>query len=82
MNPSVEAAEPLENYKLKVYFNNGEVKEFDVTPFLDKGIFVELRDKEYFSKVSVAFGAVQWPNEQDFSNDTLYLLGVDAQSAA
>lgn len=75
MNPSVEAAEPLPNYKLKVLFENGEQKEFDVEPFLDKGIFVELRDEEYFSQVRVAFGAVQWPNEQDFSNDTLYLLG-------
>ena len=75
MNPSVKAAEALDNYKLKVHFNNGEVKEFDVAPFLDKGIFVELKDEEYFSKVSVAFGAVQWPNKQDFSNDTLYLLG-------
>ena len=75
MNPSLKAAEALDNYKLKVLFDNGEVKEFDVAPFLDKGIFVELKDAEYFSKVSVAFGAVQWPNEQDFSNDTLYLLG-------
>jgi len=75
MNPTVEAAEALENYKLKVHFDNGEVKEFDVAPFLDKGIFVELKDENYFSQVSVAFGAVQWPNEQDFSNDTLYLLG-------
>jgi len=75
MNPYVEAAEPMQNYKLKVRFDNGEVKEFDVEPYLEKGIFVELKDKEYFSQVSVAFGAVQWPNEQDFSNDTLYLLG-------
>ena len=75
MNPSVKAAEALGNYKLKVHFDNGEVKEFDVSPFLEKGIFVELKDEEYFSQVSVAFGAVQWPNEQDFSNDTLYLMG-------
>jgi len=75
MNPYVETAEPMENYKLKVRFDNGEIKEFDVGPFLDKGIFVELKDEEYFTQVSVAFGSVQWPNEQDFSNDTLYLLG-------
>ena len=74
MNPHVQAAEPMENYKLKVHFDNGEMKEFDVQPYLDKGIFVELKDESYFSQVSVAFGAVQWPNEQDFSNDTLYLL--------
>jgi len=64
MNPYVETAEPLPNYKLKVHFDNGEIKQFDVEPFLDKGIFKELKDEDYFSKVSVAFGAVQWPNEQ------------------
>jgi len=26
--------------------------------------------------VRVAFGAVEWPNEQDFSKDTLYILGT------
>ena len=34
MNPSVKAAEALDNYKLKVLFDNGEVKEFDVAPVL------------------------------------------------
>jgi len=76
VNPNVQAVEALENYKLKVHFDNGEVKVFDVGPFLDKGVFVELKDEDYFSQVSVAFGAVQWPNEQDFSNDILYLMGL------
>jgi hypothetical protein len=42
--------------------------------FLEKGIFQELKDESYFRLVSVAFGGVQWPHEQDFSKDTLYLL--------
>ena len=76
MNPEVKNAEPLDNYKLKIVFANNETKEFDVTPFLDKGIFIELKDENYFKKVRVAFGAVVWPNEQDFSKDTLYMLGT------
>ncbi|MDG1818582.1 MAG: DUF2442 domain-containing protein [Porticoccaceae bacterium] len=75
MNPDVKVAEPLADYKLRIQFDNDELKEFDVTPFLDKGIFTELKDKSYFKQVRVAFGSVQWPNEQDFSKDTLYLLG-------
>jgi hypothetical protein len=41
-----------------------------VTPWLD-----ELRDPEYFRQVRVIEGGwgVEWPNEQDFSCDTLYL---------
>ena len=76
MNPDVTLAEALPDYKLKIQFANDELKEFDVSPFLDKGIFSELKNIEYFNKVRVAFGAVEWPNEQDFSKDTLYILGT------
>ena len=76
MNPSVKSVQALENYKLRVEFENDELKDFDVTPFLEKGIFSELKDDSYFKQVRVAFGSVEWPNEQDFSKDTLYLLGV------
>ena len=74
MNPVVTAVEPKKNYKLSITFENGEKRIFDVTPFLDKGIFSELKNIDYFQKVRVAFGAIQWPNEQDFSKDTLYKL--------
>jgi hypothetical protein len=80
MNPSVEKVEPLDNYKLKLFFTNGELKIFDVSPYLDKGIFSELKDDNYFRKVKVVSGAVEWPHEQDFSNDTLFLLGVVSES--
>ncbi len=80
MNPEVKKAEPLDNYKLKVIFSNDETKEFDVSPFLDKGIFNELKDKSYFKQVRVAFGSVEWPNEQDFSKDTLYMLGISTDT--
>ena len=76
MNPDVKLAEALPDYKLKMQFVNDELKEFDVSPFLDKGIFSELKDIGYFNKVRVALGAVEWPNEQDFSKDTLYILGT------
>ena len=76
MNPTVITVKPKNDYKLAITFDNGEQKIFDVTPFLDKGIFTELKSADYFRKVKVAFGAIQWPNEQDFSKDTLYKLGA------
>ena len=76
MNPEVKSAEVMPEYRLRIQFANDETKEFDVSPFLNKGIFSELKDKSYFSQVRVSFGAVEWPNEQDFSKDTLYLLGT------
>ncbi len=72
MNPRVKKVQPLENYLLKLTFDNGEVRVFDVTPYLDKGIFTELRDKEFFNSVAVFMGSVKWPHDQDFCPDTLY----------
>lgn len=75
MNPQVIDVEPLADYKLRVHFENKEVKEFDTSPYLEKGIFQELKDVAYFQQVRTTFGTVEWPNQQDFSSDTLYLLG-------
>lgn len=74
MNPALTSVEALDNYCLKLVFDNSEVKLFDVSPYLDQGIFKELKNTEYFKRVRLAFGAVEWPHEQDFSKDTLYLL--------
>lgn len=82
MNPAVKSVQALENYKLHIEFENDELKEFDVTPFLEKGIFVELKNINYFKQVRVSFGSIEWPNEQDFSKDTLYLLGVTVQPSS
>ncbi len=73
-NPAVVTVIPEDNYKLIITFDNGEDRLFDVTPFLERGIFTELKDIDYFRKVKVSFGAIQWPHEQDFSKDTLYML--------
>ncbi|WP_447970931.1 DUF2442 domain-containing protein [Nitrospira sp. M1] len=76
MNPTVQQVEPTEDHTLIVTFSNQEVREFDVKPYLEKGIFVELKDLSYFRAVKVVAGSVEWPNEQDFSFDTLYLAGT------
>jgi hypothetical protein len=78
MNPNVTIVEPLDGHKLRLVFANGETRVFDMTPYLDKGSFAQLKDASYFRKARVAFGAVSWPNEQDLSKDTLYLLGTPA----
>ena len=73
----VVEAKPNDDFSLDLRFDDGSVKRFDVKPYLNLGIFRELQDHAYFSKVSIAYGTVQWPNEQDISPDTLYLEGTD-----
>jgi Protein of unknown function (DUF2442) len=35
-----------------------------------------VNDLNYFKKVKLAFGTIQWPNEQDIAPDTLFLEGT------
>ena len=40
-------------------------------PYLDHGVFRELRNVHYFNQVSILLGAVTWPHEQDIAPETL-----------
>lgn len=76
MSPKIVRVEPRENSALRVVFANGEERLFDVSPYLDKGVFCELADANYFRQVSAAARFIYWPHDQDLSADTLYLRGV------
>jgi hypothetical protein len=67
----VISVEPMEGHKLRIQLSNGKIGVFDVSPYLDRGVFHELRDPQYFRRVKVAFGGIMWPHEQDFSADTI-----------
>lgn len=67
----VISVRPLNDYKLFIKLSNGKEGIFDVSPYLGKGIFQELKDEKYFCNVKVAFGGILWPNEQDFSAETI-----------
>lgn len=82
MNPRVRAVHPNPDYTLTLEFDNQEVRVFDVKPYLDKGIFQELREKSVFYSVRPFLGSVQWAGGQDFCPDTLYLDGVPVQPDA
>ena len=62
---------PAANYTLYVKLDNGKSGVFDVLPFLDKGIFQELKDSHYFNQVTARSRSVYWPHQQDFCADTL-----------
>ncbi len=80
MNPRVKAVKPNPDYTLTLLFTNGETKSFDVKPYLDKGIFRELKDLRHFNAVKPFLGSVQWQNGQDFCPDMLYMDSVSISS--
>lgn len=67
---------PLNDYMLQIEFDSKEVRIFDVKPYLNFGIFKELKNEEYFKNVRTSLGSITWKNGQDFSPETLYLKGI------
>ncbi len=67
----VKVVKPLPDYRIYVEIADGRKGVFDMKPYLDRGIFRELRDVYYFSQVGIQLGAVTWPNEQDIAPETL-----------
>jgi hypothetical protein len=62
---------PLSDYRIYVEVEDGRKGIFDMKPYLERGIFRELKDVNYFNQVDILFGAVTWPNEQDIAPGTL-----------
>jgi hypothetical protein len=70
---------PIENYQLNLTFENGENKIFDVKPYLNLGIFKELKNLEMFNTVRVSFDTIVWQNQADIDPETLYEDSVAAK---
>ncbi len=73
MNPRVRDVHSTDNFILKIVFDNDEERLFDVKPYLDKGLFIQLRDLRIFNSVKPFLGSIQWSNGLDLCPDTLYL---------
>ena len=76
MNPRVKSVKPNPDHTITLVFANGEVKRFDVKPYLNIGIFRELKSMSVFNSVKPFLGSVQWEHGQDLCPDTLYMDGV------
>jgi Protein of unknown function (DUF2442) len=72
----VKNVEARDDYTLALTFEDGKKKLFDMKPYLDKGIFRELRDIELFKTARVCFSSVAWANEADFDPEALYEGGL------
>jgi Protein of unknown function (DUF2442) len=72
--PVVTSATPLQNFHLDLSFSSGERKIFNMQPYLEKGLFRELKKPENFNNLFVANDTVNWLNgDLDISPSTLYL---------
>jgi hypothetical protein len=71
-------AEYVENFKLKLLFNNRETLLVDLEETImndSRSIFAPLRNPDYFKAFSVRLNTVTWENEADFAPEYLLELG-------
>jgi hypothetical protein len=72
MYPAIVKVKPVEDYHVILSFANGEVKRFDMRPYLENGLFVQLKDQALFDSVKVSFDTIEWGNKLDFDPEVLY----------
>ncbi|HLN72681.1 MAG: DUF2442 domain-containing protein [Methylococcaceae bacterium] len=72
MHFAIKDVKPQDNYLLLLTFENGEKRQFDMKPYLNFGIFQELRDLKLFNTVRPCFDSIEWDNEADFDPEVLY----------
>lgn len=68
----IKSVKALAGYRLKLIFKNDEMKIFDMTPYLSKGVFKTLKNEKVFNSVKVSFDSIEWENGVDIDPETLY----------
>lgn len=72
----IKNAEYLDGYRLRLFFNNGEVRVADLEPYLNGPVFRSLVNIDEFKRFSIPFNTVQWENEADFAPEFLYEIST------
>ncbi len=68
----VNEAQYLEDYSLKLKFNNNEIKQVDLKDELYGEIFEPLKDKNFFKDFFISHNTIEWKNGADFAPEFLY----------
>lgn len=84
LQPKLIKVEPLDPLKLRLYYETGEVKLFDVTPYATGSWYGQLRDKNYFRTVKMLPGGIgiEWPEGQDIAPHELYENSISVKKTA
>jgi hypothetical protein len=82
----VEGVIHLEEYVLRLRFNNGTVKDVDLEGELYGVVFEPLKDINLFHQVRInpETNTIEWPNGADFAPEFLYEIGreVDPETVS
>jgi len=81
LQPRLTKVEPMPSMMLRLYYETGEVKVFDVAPYTDGSWYGELKDEAYFRSVRLLPGGtgIEWRDGQDIAPHELYELSKIVQ---
>ena len=76
--------EAMPDMKLRLSYETGEVKLFDVEPYAEGSWFGELRDRAYFRAVRLLDDGtgIEWPDGQDIAPHELYEMSVPVSKSS
>ena len=60
MLPKIISVQPKPNYIIEVVFENSEIREFSVEPYLNYTVYKPLQNEIFFKKVEVKYGILVW----------------------
>lgn len=74
LQPRLTAVQPIPPLMLRLEYETGEVKLFDVSPYATGSWYGRLREQSYFSTVRLLPNGVgiEWPEGQDIAPHELY----------
>ena len=67
---------------LVLTYAGSQVRRFDCTPYLERGVFTRLKIPALMAQAHLAHGTVCWPGDLDIAPETLYLRSVEATQSA
>lgn len=82
LQPKLTKVEPVEPRKLRLFYETGEMKLFDVSPYISGPWYGELEEPAYFRTVRVLPNGIgiEWGHGQDIAPHELYEQGVPIHS--
>jgi hypothetical protein len=82
MPPDVIAVTADDDFKLRLEYETGEVRFFDMKPLLNMKPWNRISEPALFRRAAVSFGTVVWPGGIDIAPETLLLDSVALPSTA
>jgi hypothetical protein len=81
LTPKIIGVEALEDYKIKLNYETGEIKFFNVLPYISGAWYEELNNYNYFKTVHIISNGngIEWEHGQDIAPHELYDMSISTQ---